>query len=93
MQLDIMDVASAKGRNEQIGFSNEMVNLALEHGEPREDEMAFVGVPHGAGAVQIEQVHIREEWGEIRHASKERKSGRAEHLAPADRDNHSPSKP
>ena len=61
MQLDIMDVASAKGRNEQIGFSNEMVNLALEHGDTREDEMAFVGVPHGAGAVQIEQVHIREE--------------------------------
>ena len=77
MQLDIMDVASTKGRNEQIGFSNEMVNLALEHGDTREDEMVFVGVPHGAGAVQIEQVHIREEWGEVRHGSRKKRPGGA----------------
>lgn len=74
MQLHIMDTALAKGRNEQIGFLNQMVNLALEHGDPREDEMTLVGVLDGAGAVQIEQVHLREEWGEMRHASRKKEA-------------------
>ena len=90
MQLNIMDLAPVKGRNEPIDLVNEMVNLALEHGNTCQDEMALIRVPHRAGGVQVEQVHVgRPLWTCL----DKRKSGREEHLAPADRDTHSPTQP
>ena len=87
VQFDIVGVAQVEGRYKLVGLGNEMVDLTLEYGDAGKDEIPLIRVLDRPGAVQVEQIHTD---GRNRLCAGHKKRSRVGHLAPADRDPHSP---